>query len=314
MILLFLFIAGVIYQKIGTRIDNKQYKPIGKVLEVSGHKMHIFTKGEGNVTVVFVSGCGTPSPYVDYYPLYSDISKHSRIAVYERPGYGWSEISDISRDIDTIAKELHELLEKAGVPPPYIMVAHSLGSLEVLRYTQLYKDEVKGIVMVDAGSPEYYVNYKPPFYQIPLRILQKLSIGSGFSRLIYKNTGMYKYSIRSTFRNNLKLLPKELKDIDIAMCLMNTNNRNVIEEEENIVNNSKIVLSGRRLGNIPLIVFSSDHSNKWDKGWKEGQEKFREWSSESELILAFDSKHYIHNYKPEIINNAIFELLNRENK
>ncbi len=53
---------------------------------------------------------------------------------------------------------MHESLGKAGEKLPYILVGHSMGSLEAIRFAQMYKDEVKGIVMIEAGNPEYYAN------------------------------------------------------------------------------------------------------------------------------------------------------------
>lgn len=133
-----LLAAGLIYEKSGEYLDNRKYTPPGKIVKINGHKMHIYTEGSGDSTVVFASGFGIPCPYTDFYPLYSKISKHAKIAVYDRPGYGWSEEAIASIDIDTTAAELHELLERSGQKPPYILVGHSLASLEIIRFAQLY--------------------------------------------------------------------------------------------------------------------------------------------------------------------------------
>lgn len=158
--ILAIVIVGCIYQKSCIYFDNKKYPPVGEIVEVNDHNMHIYSKGQGKVTVVFTSGSGVSSPYVDMYPLYNVISRYARIVVYDRPGYGWSEQTQNSRDIDTVVKELHTLLEKSGEKPPYILVGHSMAGLEVLRFTQIYKNEVKGIVMVDGAAPNYCFNFK----------------------------------------------------------------------------------------------------------------------------------------------------------
>lgn len=62
--------------------------------------------------------------------------------IYDKPGYGWSDITNAPRDIDTMIKEIHEVLSKAGEKPPYIYVAHSIALLEAIRFAQLYPDEV----------------------------------------------------------------------------------------------------------------------------------------------------------------------------
>ncbi len=310
--ILLLLTIGFIYQRLGSSADDDRYKPVGQIINVNGHKMHIYRQGQGDTTVVFASGCGTPSPYADFFPLHHEVSGHAKIAVYDRPGYGWSEVADTPRDIDTIAEEVHELLEKSGEKPPYIFVAHSLGSLEVLRFAQLYKGEVKGIVMVDAGSPEYYENYKVPFYIPILHLFEKTVTGTGAARLLYKNTAMYEYSVRSAYRNGLKLLPEELREIDKAKWLKSPGNKNIEDEQRNIRSNAKIVAAGGKLENIPLRIFSADDSGKWEKGWSKSQEEFTQWSSDSKQVEVGNSKHYIHLFQPEIINKAILELLDKK--
>lgn len=110
--------------------------------------MHVYGEGAGDITVVFASGHGTGSPFIDFYPLYHELAKKTRIVVYERFGYGWSETTTAPRDIDTITEEIHTLLLEAGEQPPFLLVGHSLASLETIRFAQTYPDEV-------VGSPPY---------------------------------------------------------------------------------------------------------------------------------------------------------------
>ncbi len=70
LIIVVILIIGFAYEKFGQYSDNNKYKPVGKIVNVDGHNMHVFAKGKGDVTVVFASGWGTPCPYDDFYPLY----------------------------------------------------------------------------------------------------------------------------------------------------------------------------------------------------------------------------------------------------
>jgi len=60
-----------------------------------GNKLHVYTKGEGDATLVFMSGLGTSSPVYDFKILYNKLSDDYRIAVVERAGYDWSDISHV---------------------------------------------------------------------------------------------------------------------------------------------------------------------------------------------------------------------------
>jgi len=127
------------------------------MVTVNGRNMHVFTKGEGKDTYVFLSGSGTPYPTTDFKPLWSLLAEDSKIAVVEKAGYGWSDISDNApRDIDTLLQETREALHQAEIPPPYILVPHSLSGLEALYWAQMYSDEVRAIIGLDSTFPEYY--------------------------------------------------------------------------------------------------------------------------------------------------------------
>ena len=58
------------------------------------------------------------------------------------------------RDAGQIATELHTLLAKAGVEPPYVMVGHSVGGIYIRVYNSQYAAEVVGMVLVDATHPD----------------------------------------------------------------------------------------------------------------------------------------------------------------
>ena len=146
-----LLLTGTVYEAYQSAQDMKSYTPPGRLYEVSGRNMHLYSAGKGSVTVVLASGWGTPNPYVDFSPLYDKLKSHVKIAVYDRFGYGYSDYTEQPRDIDTVVDEVHQLLRKSGQRPPYIMVGHSLGSLETIRYAQMYPDEVAGIVMIDGA-------------------------------------------------------------------------------------------------------------------------------------------------------------------
>lgn len=94
-----LLFAMVAYELVSEQVDGK-YAPTGELVAEYGHDMPIFSIGSGNTTVVFTSGWKVPSPYVDFYPLGNELSKRTRTVVYDRPGYGWSVVTDAPRDLE----------------------------------------------------------------------------------------------------------------------------------------------------------------------------------------------------------------------
>ncbi|MDE6107851.1 MAG: alpha/beta hydrolase, partial [Oscillospiraceae bacterium] len=69
--------------------------PMGMVVKVNGHTMHIYTEGEGDHAIVFLSGGGTCSPVLDFKSLYSRLTEDHLIVVVEKAGYGFSEDADV---------------------------------------------------------------------------------------------------------------------------------------------------------------------------------------------------------------------------
>jgi len=52
-----------------------------------------------------------------------------------------------------MVEDLHRLLAALKVPPPYILVGHSMGGLLVRLYARTYGSEVAGVVLADADEP-----------------------------------------------------------------------------------------------------------------------------------------------------------------
>ncbi|RXI49291.1 alpha/beta hydrolase [Clostridium tetani] len=305
----FILLMGLSYEKIGQYNDSKKYLPAGKMVNVNNHKINVFTKGEGNVTVVFTGGLNEPSSYTQFYPLYNIISKHAKIAVYDRPGHGWSEITDVPRDIDSMVKEMHTALIESGQKPPYILVGHSLASLSAIRFAQTYKNEVSGIVLIDGGSPEYFLKNKVG-----------TNSGTAFKYSILKSLGIARFAINHTKysskivsgQNNLKLLPDDLKQLYLAMTVKTMFNKNIIDEGELISDNAKIVLDDGKLGNIPLRILTAESNTIEIPEWENSQIAFKEWSKDSKQMVVKGSRHSIHQFSPDIINNEIIKLIKKQ--
>lgn len=47
------------FHRISLQIERRKFPPIGKLVEVNGHQMHVYSEGEGGETLVFLSGSGT---------------------------------------------------------------------------------------------------------------------------------------------------------------------------------------------------------------------------------------------------------------
>jgi len=143
---------AVIYQAFATQIYRRIYPPPGELVDVGGHTLHINCVGEGSPTVILESGSGANS--TAWANIQPELADTTRVCAYDRAGTGWSEPGPGPGEPQQIAGELHTLLGNAGIDGPYVLVGHSFGGLYVLRYADLYPEEVEGMVLVDSSHPE----------------------------------------------------------------------------------------------------------------------------------------------------------------
>ena len=173
-ILLLLILSGLV-----SRMITNRPKPPGKLVDIGGFKLHINATGKRNSkpTLVIESGAGAPSEY--YYWLGELLKDSIRVIRYDRAGIGYSESSDSPRNPETIATELHRLLQKSGEKPPYILAGHSYGGHYIRAYKQLYPKEVVGMVLLDAPHPDESERLKMPHSPRFLRPLYYLGAVAG---------------------------------------------------------------------------------------------------------------------------------------
>ncbi|WP_316275136.1 alpha/beta fold hydrolase [Bacillus halotolerans] len=135
-------------------------KEKGTLVDVDGKKMNVYQEGSGKDTFVFMSGSGIAAPAYEMKGLYSKFSKENKIAVVDRAGYGYSDVYDDDRDIDTILEQTRKALLQSGNKPPYILMPHSISGIEAIYWAQKYPEEIKVIIAMDIGLPQQYVTYK----------------------------------------------------------------------------------------------------------------------------------------------------------
>lgn len=129
--------AGAIYQFVEAKRDLASHPAPGKLADIGGYRLHLNCQGSGSPTVLLESGIADDS--LTWLGVQPAIARTTRVCSYDRAGYGWSDPSPKSRDVRTIAQELHTLLNHAGVSGPFVLVGHSLGGMIVREYAGLYR-------------------------------------------------------------------------------------------------------------------------------------------------------------------------------
>ena len=171
----------VLFHQIMLKIEEPLRAPLGRLVEVDGNNMSVYTEGSGDKTLVFLSGSETPSPILDFKSLFSLLSDEYRIVVVERFGYGFSDVVDKPRDIDTVLSETRAALAAADIDGPYVLCPHSMSGLEALYWAQQYPEEVEAIIGLDMAVPEAYENFKNNAF---MNIATQINAKTGIIRLL----------------------------------------------------------------------------------------------------------------------------------
>ena len=248
--ILLVMLISFVNHKIKLKKENELFKTNGKLVEVNNHNINVYISGnsDSDITLVFMSGAGTCSPTLDFKTLYSLFENDYQIAVVEKSGYGFSDISDVNRDIDTILYETRESLAKAGVRSNrYILFPHSMSGIEALYWANKYPDEIKGIVGLDPSVPKAYENMK-----INNTVLSIAKFGSniGLTRFI---PSIVDSSAAIKYGN----LTNEEKELYRIIFYRRTATTSMINEAKSIKANAK-KLEQIDTTNVPMLFFVSN--------------------------------------------------------
>ncbi|HEY1577910.1 MAG TPA: alpha/beta hydrolase [Terracidiphilus sp.] len=116
-------------------------------VDLGGFKLNVSQTGSGRPIVVFVSGLG--EDLSTWHAVQPQVSQFAQTLSYDRAGLGKSDSSPAGKSVEHMTSELHALLAAAKLPPPYILVGHSLGGAIVQLFAFTYPDEIAGLVLVD---------------------------------------------------------------------------------------------------------------------------------------------------------------------
>jgi len=174
-------VLGVVYQKLGTRRDARVYPPPGRLVSLGTHRLHLLESGTGGPAILLEAGL--MSTVLSWSELQRTLAASFRVISYDRAGLGWSDAGPMPRTADRIVEELHTLLERAEIPPPYVLVGHSFGGLTMPLFAARFPKEVSGMVLVDPVAP---AEWNPPsehdlkLTRIGAQVCRRAAILAGF--------------------------------------------------------------------------------------------------------------------------------------
>jgi pimeloyl-ACP methyl ester carboxylesterase len=319
-----LLTIGYIYQRQTTAADFEHFPPPGRRVDVGGYSLHIYCTGEGGPTVVVDTGNGDFS--TGWQGIQREVSKSTRICTYDRAGYGWSDSSPHPRTAAQMAKELHLLLNNAGIDPPYILVGQSLGGFTVRMFASEYPDEVLGMVLVDAGHEDQVERFPPEYVRLTDRQELYFSVLGFMSRFgIMRLIGNSSNGADFAPPHVLKL-PKDVQPLYLMMMSHPSYFDTTLAELRVLSETSAQARATSSLGDLPLAVLTAEttldpaalqsmglpddfDTAQIQQTWLELQAELAALSTSSSHLIVKDSTHAIELDKPDVVIKAILDMV-----
>jgi pimeloyl-ACP methyl ester carboxylesterase len=121
--------------------------------DIGGRRLFLRFAGHRSPTVVFEGGLTT-----DWYQLQNQLAPVTRVCSYDHPNGPWSrsDPAPTPRTARDYVADLHTLLRVPRVPGPYVLAGHSNGGLFTQLYASAHPGQVAGLVLIDAVHPAYH--------------------------------------------------------------------------------------------------------------------------------------------------------------
>ncbi|HWE45246.1 MAG TPA: alpha/beta hydrolase [Caulobacteraceae bacterium] len=131
-----------------------------------GRHLNFFCEGEGSPTVLVSPGWHIPD--IGWRTLQAEMAKTTRVCIVNRAGYGFSDPGPMPRDTAAEVKDMHDGLQAARIPGPYVLVGHSLGGFDIRLFAYEHPEETAGLLLLDPPTEHIFQHTRTPDEDVDL--------------------------------------------------------------------------------------------------------------------------------------------------
>jgi pimeloyl-ACP methyl ester carboxylesterase len=300
---LLIVIAGFVWNLATARWLHAHNPVPGAFYTIEGLPMHIDCRGTGSPPLVLEAAAS--APWSQWRSVQPELSQITRVCSYDRAGHGWSPSRTGPRDAEAVIRELHSLLDQAGVQRPFVLVGLSAGGLYIREYAREFPNEIAGAALVESSSP-HQIDELPGFragYEADKRDAERefwkdrFRTWSGWDRLL----------------GRCEVLAKNFGAWTGQYDAMACRDGYVDTDESELSYFKKTSRQAGRLksfGKIPLLVISRDPNFRVGMTqqeiaqipiWEAEQESSKTLSPLSWRVIARYSGHIVPHDRPELV-------------
>ena len=323
-------IVFVLLNTLSMLSQSKKHPAPGELVDIGGYKIHLITAGKDKKgpTVVFFHGAGDIA--LNWNLVLPKVGKFAKAVAIDFAGEGWSEHGH-GLALNQQVYDTYQALKKAKLNGPYILVGHSLGGIQANLFASEYKEEVLGVVMVDATHPDVVLKIFNRKTKKMERKRMRLTANEPIKKIITtpilkpKETKSFKG--RKDFGDRLNKFSD--RDKELFNWIYNEREWTYVKGQNNtyeaeIFQDMYVNQEKYTLGDIPLIVISGGNKREpeGDANWSSEQlvkhrdslqKDLLKLSTKSKQIIAKKSGHNIHIDEPDLVVKVIKKLVRKLN-
>ena len=277
-------LAGATYQSLATRKDLALTPPPGQLVDIGGHRLHLWCTGAGTPAVVLDTGLGGSSAEWGY--VQPEVARFTRVCSYDRAGMGYSDPGPSPRTARRIASELATLIDRSGIDGRLVLVGASSGGFNVRVFASDHPQRVAGLVLVDAS-------HEDQAHEVPrlARFVRLLST-VGVLRMVAVSFGPRVESVAPSARQFARATSFRAAGYQAAA-----------DEIIHIRESASEVRSSRRKLTIPVVVITGGRGA--DATWRDLQRDQVTLSERGCQIIAQQSGHVVAMDQPQVVVDAV---------
>ncbi len=307
-----------------------EYPPPGELVDNGGYKMHLIIQGKDKPgpNVIFFHGAGDIA--LNWNLVLPEVGKFATAVAIDQNGEGWSEHGH-GASLYQQVYDSYQVLKKANIDPPYILVGHSLGGIIANLFAVEYPNETAGVVMVDATHPDVVLKIfnrdTKEMEWKKLRFMANESIPPVNTEPLSSPKEVSSFQAQKDFGNMLDKFSEE--DRELFNWIYNVRPWTYVKGQGNayeaeIFQKMYDDYDQYGFGNRPLIVLTGGNKEvpEGDDNWTGQQlrkhsdslqKEMLTLSSNSRQVMADKSGHHIHIDQPELVVSSIEEMVKEIN-